>query len=567
MSPDDSNAPPEVEPDPEAPSAQAAAGERPDEAAESSLFERSAESQRGERPKWFAPLVVGLLFVVVLVVWWFSKGAQRPRRLSALCFRAIFEAQDHYRASLVLDEYRKEAADPIPIEVRDEIYKLRTERYAERYPLVHDEMGPYLIANVAFFSLASDSALQGAQTEEQGAMRALRYVSLHVQSGTGSHPIRALPVGAIHALYRGYGDASQVAWIMANLLRYRGIHACVIQLPRDPETRRSYFLTGAMIRRRMYLFDPYRCVPLCRARDGRIAHLGGLLGGDRLAPGFGGPGSPVTVDELRRAAYLIPAGSGNILPDAWLVQQVVNDNGRHDVIYRSFRRDLRRLAAVVFGTGSTGQATYGGDYTRIVAEGRRQVCALWPLPFHIEKLGTQVDYVRQLDRIHGPLQVYHAARSRQLFGDYPAARDLYAAAAKHENLPAEAAEDIRFFRAIVTATADQRAEQLGRYLNAYPDGRWRPLATFHLATLYAQTGQFEPALELAARLDGPYRLVGELLRQAATAGKRRIVWSYPGQTPPPGGMRPPSTTAPAAASTAPALTRPAGTTPPARSGS
>jgi hypothetical protein len=536
----------ETRPDrsPAAPGADSPAPPEPRDASSSdqALFGTEAV-ESFERPRWRAPLLVGVLIVMGLVAFWFAKDAQQPRRFASLCFQAMFVAQKHYTAALALAEYRKEAGDEIPAEVHDEVYRLRTQPYAEQHPLVHDTMDPHLIANAAFFSLASDSALQGAQTLQEAAKQGLRYVSLRVQADAIREGESVFPVGSIHALYRGHGTPSQLAWILADLLRCRGIHACVVQLPPTPPAKRVYFLTGVLIGRHLHLLDPHRGVPLCRAHDGRVARLAGLLAGsERLAPGFGGPGTPATVDALRRASYLVPAGPGNILPDAWLLQKIVNDNGRHDVIYRSFRRDLRQLAAVVFGTGGKEMRTFGGDYVTIRASDRQQVCALWPFPFQIGKLGQNPDYVLQLARSTSSLRAYQEARSEHLFGQYKAALRLYDEAAAREDLPEGAAEDIAFLRASITPTPEDRAERLGRYLNDYAKGRWRPLATFHLATLYAETGQFQPAIELAAQLEGPYGLIGSLIRQAAEDGKRRIVWSFPDANEPV-----PMTTAPARA--------------------
>jgi hypothetical protein len=268
-------------------------------------------------PKWRAPLLVAVLLALAVIYVAIRGCAGRADRASRACFEAMFR-QQHDRAAKALDAYRDLGADEIPPDVRDEVYKL--EPY-KNYPVAKTQFDDLLIERAAFYALASDHAVAPARDLRGAALCALGYVREHLQSGTRPET-DDLAVTPVHALYRGYGDPALSAWAMAALLRHRrGIHACVIQLlPPDDEEGAAYSIVGVVIDRRLYLFDPYRGVPLCRASDLAIADLQGLLSGrDTLAPGFGGVGTLVTLDALRRGLYFVPADISNVLPDAWLL--------------------------------------------------------------------------------------------------------------------------------------------------------------------------------------------------------------------------------------------------------
>ena len=527
--------------------------------------------ERQAAPRWRGPLLVVVLCLAVFALFWVFSRAKNKDRAAEACFKALFSNQVG-RALEIFQEYREFAKDDVPSDVRDDFLRLKADRYKGTYPIYTEQVDEEFLDRTVFFCLASDYALTRAKDQPSAALRALLYAWRNVQSGGHGAAGSGLDVNPLHVLYRGYGNSVQHAWVMASLLRYQGMHAAVILLrdsPQDDQRREGadggdkvdgalpatgqgagegeeepYAIVGVVgdRGRRLYLFDPYRAVPICRASDRRIADLQTLLSGeDGLAPGLGGPETPVTVARLRNGLYLVPTTVVGVLPDGFLLQQIIRQNRQPYVVHRSFREDLRNLASVVFGQGAETE----DRFTSLKLEGQGAVVRLWNYPFLVaSKLADRGSgYFDRLTRAHRAMAtIYLKARQAQLLGNAALARTLYDdALAKHPD-DAEAVEDIRFFKASLApaeveeapdedALASVLAGQVRaftEYLRAYPSGRWRPLATLLLAELQALSGNAETARDLAAQLKGsPYALRARLLTWALRDGKRRIVFRFP----------------------------------------
>jgi len=485
-------------------------------------------------PRWRAPFLF-LLLVSALVAFGLvhahrTRQDEEREAVGRRCLRELFNHR--FDAALEsLDEYRRLAGEEVPEAVQDELFRLSG---TPGHPLVTRRADARLLRRVLFFSLASRKAVGPAKTPHEGALRVLGYVMRNVQSVPP--PPNPLPVLPLAVLTRGYGEPIESAWVMARLLRCRGLHAAVIRLP-ESETGNVRAIVGVLLQdadggNRMYLFDPHRGVPVCRAGDGRIADLQTLLSGrDEIAPGFEGERPPLTVEALRKATYLVPSDLSCLLPDAWLLGDIFRRHGQAEAVYRSFRGDLRNVAAAVF----LGQWQEIADRsTHMTVLGRDEVVALWDVPFRIDALlAGNAEYAAKVTEAHRAARTYQVPRLAQLHGLGPLAAARYQELlAVHADDP-EITEDLRFFQARVAETNDERAAQLTAYLNAYPSGRWRPLATLLLAEAEARRGNTDRALRLAEELGPPYRLRGKLLAEALRAGKRGIVWSYPRPESPP----------------------------------
>lgn len=475
------------------------------------------------------PLLLVLLCVTLAGVFYVQGRLKKPQDLARRCAEAMF-AENLEAAFEAFAEYRELAQDDVPDSVRDEVFRLQGDKDFPLGPGQDDSTQlRYLIERAVFFSLAAESALAGVRSGDLrgAALSVLAYVRRNVQSGVGGVEFPDIAVTPVHVLCRGYGCALESAWLMACLLRIRGIHAAVVELPPPSEGAERYYIVGVLIEQKLYLFDPYRGVPLCRASDGCVADLETLLDeNDSLAPEFGGPGKPVSVEGLRSAAYFVPADAGNVLPDAFLLGRIVSDKGRYETLYRSFRRDLGNLAAAVFGS-RVATSMLEDRFTTIAFHGRREIVALWDLPFKVDDLLlNRPDYRKKLADVHAALPFYLAARHAHLF-KRPGAAEQYAAVLRnHADKPA-VVHDVAFFKAVAQDDRDKRAAELAAYLAEYPSGRFRALATLLLAEIEAARTRFDSALDLVAQVQPPYDLRAGLLRAAIQDGKGIIAWQFP----------------------------------------
>ena len=473
-------------------------------------------------PKWRVPLLLIVLCSVVFALFWVSGRVKRPGRWASVCFNAMM-AHRFDQALEALERYRELAREDIPASVEDELFQLRNN---PDYPLGSERANAYFMARTIFLCVASGHAMARAEDEPGAAVAALRYVFRNVQSGGGPPKAQRFHVGPAHALYRGYGGPVHSAWAMAELLRHRrGLNACVVQIPAADKDAEPYYLCGSVIHGKMYLFDPYRAVAICRGHGTRVADVAGLLSGrHKLAPRFGGPGTPVTLDGLRKATYWIPASVATVTADAYLIQQIFEQSERKtDLVYRSFRRDLEHVAAAVYGHGTEVR----DSFIRTSVDGRSDAVALWPVPFKVDQMRSSEEYAGWLGEVHRAVIIYWGPREDQLLGQHEAALTRYEEIlAKHADDP-EVAGDVSFFRACSGLRMAERSDLLRAYLREHPNGRWRPLATLRLAELEVWQEHKAAALELVAQMKAPYDLYAALLAKALEQGERNVRWVFP----------------------------------------
>jgi len=494
-----------------------------------------SETEESSQTRWWrTPLLVLVLFAAVFAFFLVRARLTRKERASQACFQAMFSRR-LAPALEALSKYREFAEEDIPAAVKDELFKLAGNA---DYPLYSRQADKYFLERVVFFSRTSDHALARAKNLGSPVLSVFDYVVRNLQPGVERPETKGLVVAPLHVLCRGYGEAVECAWVLAALLRSCGVHAVVIRLPPSEKDKPPHRIVGALSDGRLYLFDPYRGVPICRAGDGRIADLQALLSGEQVMdPLFGGPGTPVTLDGLRGATYFVPAHVGNVLPDAWLLSEILRENGRYEVVYRSFRDDLRNIAAAVFGD----RAQVKDGFTRLTAQGRGEVVDLWPVPFKVDqRLAKTPGYYDKVTQAHRAAATYLAARQAQLFGEYEAAVSLYDEVLQRHADDVEVVEDVTFLKALAAPKISDRAQRLAGYLKDYPAGLWWPPATLRLAEIEAWRGDKDAALELIARLKPPYDLRAKLLKLAISKGKAQVRWRFPETTAPPPKDKPPN---------------------------
>ncbi|MFO7898501.1 MAG: transglutaminase domain-containing protein [Planctomycetota bacterium] len=500
---------------------------------------QAQEPERENRRVWLfvAAVAAGLLVVLVALLLVNRRSGRQKERAAEACLKALY-AMNFPRAVEMFEEFRELTAADIPAEVRDEYMRLSADRYNKNYPLPPAKPDRhflhYFLHRALLTCRYAQGAFRGAEDRPAMAKAALDYVRTNVQADPT--PIEKQPVhmNPIDVLNRGYGNAVQMSWAMAYLLRNAGLHAAVGFLhPTDDDPR--YALVGVLIDRRLYLFDPFRGVALCRAADGRVADLRSLLSGEHeLAPRFGGPGSPVRVERLRKAAYFVPADTGNVTPDAWLLNQILRGGGAHHVLYRPFRGDLRQLGAAVFGEGTRVRSPSRNHWLLAAGDLKRRV-GLWPFPFMVDQAKTKPGYGERFIRAYPGAAVYWDVRSDQLMCNEklsPAVRQQYGQLLEEHKDHPRFAEDLTFFRGRLAHTPAEQAGLMAGYLAEYPDGRWQPLAAMLQAELEARLGHGNVVRELTRGIEppSPYALRARLLEQAISekeSGRAIINWRFP----------------------------------------
>jgi hypothetical protein len=482
-------------------------------------------SEPASAPKWRAPLLLGVLCAIALTWAWVSSQAKDPKREASDCYELMFAGQTQ-QAMHAFERFRQVSDLPVPEDAEDEVFLLEGQ---PNYPIPHKTLNAYLMERIFFYSQVSRQALKHAGTQGAAAIAALEYVRENIQPGTRPES-DGLVVTSMHVLYRGYGNSVEMAWVMAEILRFRGLHACLVLLkPKTEEAGDAYALVGVLIGRELYLFDPYRAVAVCRASDGRIADLKTLTSGaDTLAPEFGGP---ERVESLKEAAYLVPSSPSFILPDSYRLANILRQHERRETLYRSFRADLRNIAAAVFGEGS--RVRTAGS-VRFSVEGRDENVLLWDIPFKIDQLIHQPEYFEKIAKAHTRVQQYWIARQAHLFGEPKIALELFQRHQEESPDDAGVIEDIAFFSALAAAKGeDAPAKKLAEYLAAYPDGQWRPLATLRLAEVELAGGNLDAAKDLLAELGPAYALRARLMQTKPEASPSLVTWQYPDKTTPP----------------------------------
>jgi len=472
-------------------------------------------------PPWRAPLIVAVLALIVLAALYVAQtGPDGEADVSRRCFQNLMS---HRPAAAIaeLTKYRALTDDEVPTVVTEGFFRLKA---LGDYPIYTGEADEYLVERTAFFCLAARVALGDTEDPRKAAVNALQYVAENLASRVEAGP-GPRDVAPFDLLRRGYScRPADSAWTMACLLRFGGFHAAVISLdPSSPPDAPGDWLVGVLAGRNLYLFDPWRGVPVCRASDGNVADVAGIVSGREQA----GPGhaDAVTKEKLGKAVYFVPADTGNVIPDAFLLGRIIRKNaGGRVVVFRPFRRDLGNIGSAVFGEGTR----VSDGLTAFKVDGRDEVVALWLHPFEVQQAMTRPEYRREFVESHRALvNVYLDPRTAQLIGLREPAVVHYGRLLKEHTGDADAVEDVTFFNGSAAAHDHARTTALRSYLDAYPAGRWRTPAMMLLAETEARLGNSEAVAQLTDEIPSPYDLRARRLAATVSAGAKQLTWTFP----------------------------------------
>lgn len=471
---------------------------------------------------WLIPVIVVIIIIAAVVPVLMKRAEMREREATmAQTGKQIFQAlsEGNIPNSLALLEKYREAAMPIlPEETKDDLFRLDR----KNFPLYTDTIDQHILQDILLFVGAVEGPAKSATNQRHLTINMLGYVMRSVQSGGGRPEAMSLVVPPALVLMRGYGNPVQAAWLYAKLLRYTGMHTAVIYLEQG-EGVAPYAITGVAIEGKLLLFDPYRAMPLIRKSDGAIADLASIVSGKQeLEQGFGGEGTPVTVEALKKALYFVPSEPENVLPDSYFINRILQEGGRKEIIYRPFRRDLRNMAAAVFGEG----AKVEDKNVAFFSQGRAEIVAIWDRPFKLEAMFTDPKYIETINAAHMAEQILIIPRQAQILGN----REL--AIQEYEKIiatagNADAVQDAAFFKAMATNGQKERIAGLVAFTEKYPESTRRPLALIVIAELQAMQNNKDEALRIAQTVPAPYDIRAKQLIKALEANQQGIVWKFP----------------------------------------
>ena len=139
---------------------------------------------------------------------------------------------------------------------------------------------PYFTANDAehikkslFYSGLARQITADMTSDEAKLLALLDWTSSHIQStgrprtGEAVTPVVRedeidFPTFPWEIIERGYGLCSRQCWVLATLARSLGLSAGVMYLRREEDLISHHTLTWVILKKRLYLFDPYTGVPI-----------------------------------------------------------------------------------------------------------------------------------------------------------------------------------------------------------------------------------------------------------------------------------------------------------------
>jgi len=334
-------------------------------------------------------------------------------------------------------------------------------------------------------------------------------------------------------LLLGRGTPMDRAWVFVLLARQQNIDAALLALPGKTDAQKGQlqpWVVGVLIEGKIYLFDPFRGIPLpavdgIRMEEGRLsirpATLTEAATDPRVLEQLDAGEEfryPVRASDLKRVVALVEAGP------AYLSQRMALVESR-----------LSGRAKLVLTVAATRQAERFRQHPQ-VAEAQ-----LWGLPFQVlihqirlgaERLRWQQSVLMPFGAGTATLPVLYKGRVHHLRGRLtgdPSATSFYQMARRSDfqldSADLDAASKMVFRRAkldasywlglVVAVGGNHRAAidyLKTRTLDAAPGGPWENGAIYNLARAYEAQGNFARAIELYRSNDTAPDYHGQLLR-------------------------------------------------------
>jgi len=342
----------------------------------------------------------------------------------------------------------------------------------------------------------------GTASPADKALKLFRWTVRNVQSSGGPGEAEDAGVFPRDVLLRGYGLCDRTAWVYAALLQAAGIEACIIYL-RDPETKVSYHtIAGAAVEGALYLFDTYAGLPVVSKTPSKthsILMLKAVLHDPAALDSFDLDGErfPMKGADFTRATVFVPFEPEMILPATRIAQGVLARGGYPICFHHSWKEDLGRLSALVFGGGRF--------HTRgpvVTSEESTNQVALWDFPFRIGWLRAHdAKYRARLEQLGKRAEGWRAARLAQLTGRYEQARRLCAQAGTQEDV-----DYLFVLTAFEQGGYEECIDRAKQYLAGYERGLWRESVKFLLAEALLAADKQAGALDALESVEGSRRL-------------------------------------------------------------
>jgi len=401
-----------------------------------------------------------------------------------------------------------EEMDPALFKSARELDKIEALRPEARSPLLTTNDKHYIRASGLLWALAQEITA-GAEDDAERARRLCRWMAMHILPDPDG-----LAADPYIVVLRGYGTPAQTAWTYAELARQLGLRARIVAPSTAAEegAEERFLVQVSPAGGTPLLVDPFAGVPV-------------------MDVGSGEPlGRRQVLDNPARLAGLreLPGGEG--IPAADRLREV--ELLRAVAVESCFRRVLvfDHLLAPLKFQPEIG-LHLGGD--------EQDALGLWNQALAIRQQMHAEDAADRASLDFRYINPAQPGRTRQLRGLHLDADEAYAVrtaemAARAKDVETEeAAATLREaleFLAFATASnaldggdAGTAGTAAQKYLEEYPDGRWRPLVLLIQAEAFSAAGEDEKAADIWQALTGPRGLYGALRARGLITGSASLV--------------------------------------------
>lgn len=348
-----------------------------------------------------------------------------------------------------------------------------------------------------FLQRIANRIIAGSQNDMEKAERLVEWVFRHVAffepDVTYASPM--------DILLRGYGLCDRSAWILALLCQRAGLPASIALLQKPTETISNHTLCQILVSRRWLLCDTTQGTFVRLGPDGALATFENII--PRLEKERDNASFQEEFGVFREAGIAVVYEAEGAFPRFSLLEPYLRVIQPYIPLFVDLQAQLDRAR--------TALSNVGGD--------RRSQVGVWGYPFFVVGAYRNPSFSSVRQKYLSRMLAYRDGRFLQLLGFPREAIQAYAKSG--ENCAAEAREDILYFIAQCFREAgnlDDAEANFSLYLSRHPDGRWKKMATYHLARIKEETGDLSAAVKL-------YRTIHEIgaARQRASVLETQMV--------------------------------------------
>lgn len=371
----------------------------------------------------------------------------------------------------------------------------------QRYKLTPQEISErsYNMADIAYiwrclkYKEACAHIIRERKSEREKLLALFDWTYRNVAIAIPKEDYAALP---LDIMLRGYGYCDRSAWVFATLADQAGYRAGIFYL-RDPDTLVSpHTVAIIFLEEKWVVFDTYSGIHF-KKQDGEFTGLNDVMSEPSITHHI--PRYKEYWSKCFEKGYVwIPVEAEGGLPKMQLIEEILNEFSlQPPKVYHNPAEEL------AFSIGSLQGAVPSTLSVNLPFKIKNYLVDIWFYPFNLRFYYMTGEFNENVERCNPQLEYYRSARADFVSGDYQKAFKEYDRLLK--NPPdRNHSDDLLYFKSLALFELkdwEKTCQELRRYLEEYPEGRWKAGAIYHLGRSYEELKLYGQAIDEYSKIE------------------------------------------------------------------